>query len=77
MFTYQVNEKPVWKEGDFARIVFPNKSRDNLPEGVLLTDEFTDEMNETCVIFCPVENDILLTEFAVKIPVKLLEGISY
>lgn len=73
LFTYQVNESPVWKGGDCARLVFPNKNRDNLPEGILLTDEFTDEMNEACVIFCPVENDIQLTEFAVKIPVKLLE----
>jgi len=38
-----------------------------------LTDEFTDEVNETCVIFSPVENNIQLAEFAVKIPVKLLE----
>lgn len=69
---YLASENGVWKEGDAVRVVFPNRSQEKSPEGVLLSDEFIDEKNEACAIFCPVENSVKLTQFAVKLPVKLL-----
>jgi hypothetical protein len=70
--SYPLKQNPDWRKGDRARIIFPGPKREKVPEGIVMTDEFIDEYDESCVIFCPVEDGIELTDLAIKIPVNYL-----
>lgn len=62
--------------GDTVIVRFPEKNFKKMPKGILLTDEFIDEKEESCAIFCPIENGNKLIEAAIKLPVKFFERIT-
>jgi hypothetical protein len=67
-----LNPDGLWKAGDRVKVVFPNVETDNYARGILLTDEFVDDTNTTCVIFRPIEDGIVREDLQFKMPAKLL-----
>lgn len=67
-----LNPDGIWKAGDRVKVVFPEVKTDKFARGILLTDEFIDEKNESCVIFRPIENGAVREDLQFKMPTKLL-----
>ncbi|HAF32598.1 MULTISPECIES: caspase family protein [Sphingobacterium] len=70
--SYTPTKNANWKAGDRVKIVFPDIKTNEDLKGILLTDEFKDEINEQCVIFRPIEKGIIRDDMQFKMPTKLL-----
>lgn len=68
----KLKNKKTWKIGDKVEVVFPGMKTDKHAKGILLTDEFVDEIGETCVVFRPIEDGKMLDDMQFKLPTKLL-----
>ncbi|MCD0489961.1 caspase family protein [Pedobacter sp. MC2016-14] len=69
--SYTFAQDGTWRAGDRVKVVFPNVKSDKHATGVLFTDEFTDENDEPCAIFRPIEDGIVREDLAYKMPTKL------
>jgi hypothetical protein len=69
-------KRKPFKIGDFVKLVFPDIKTERFPTGILLTDDFKDELGESCVIFQPVENGKPLKDMQYKIPTKIVKTID-
>ncbi|MCW3807410.1 caspase family protein [Plebeiibacterium marinum] len=68
----KLKKQKSWKQGDKVEVVFPGVQSNKQAKGILLTDEFIDEVGELCVIFNPIEDGKILDGMQFKLPVKLL-----